>query len=129
MFPFVLTNSCGLKMHGSVLHLREEMDPHHLGGMVSRALNSSAAGAGDGGVGGRSPRRGVALSPAQLPAWLRDTVREGGSAVLLLFTSGFWGGCRACGASFQALFFFEDFICAACGVSCLGAAGPGGSGV
>ncbi|CAM9591708.1 unnamed protein product, partial [Ectocarpus fasciculatus] len=35
-FPFILTNSCGLKMHGAVLHVTEEIDSHNVGGMVSQ---------------------------------------------------------------------------------------------
>ncbi|CAN0261121.1 unnamed protein product, partial [Hapterophycus canaliculatus] len=42
-FPFVLTSSSGLKMHGAVLHITEEIDPQHVGGMVSQALNSSSS--------------------------------------------------------------------------------------
>lgn len=77
-FPFVLTNSCGLKMHGAVLHVTEEIDSHHIGGMVSQALNSSssAGGGGEGGIGGQRGRPSAPLTPAQLPAWLRDTVRH-----------------------------------------------------
>eukprot|EP00752_Nemacystus_decipiens_P011001 g9775.t1 len=92
-FPFVLTNSCGLKMHGAVLHVTEEIDSQHVGGMVSQALNSSSAAAaaaaaaagnrggdggggghGEGGVGGQRGRTGAPLTPAQLPGWLRDTM-------------------------------------------------------
>lgn len=91
LFHFVLTNSCGLKMHGAVLHVTEEIDPHHLGAKVSQALASSAASANRGRGGGgeekftgkNSPRdRGrTRLRPAQLPAWLRDTVRRVGGTV------------------------------------------------
>ena len=74
-FPFVLTNSNGLKMHGAVLHVAAEIDSHQVGGMVSRALSSGRDGssARDGAFGSHSPK--APLSPAQLPAWLRDTVR------------------------------------------------------
>ncbi|CAM9247735.1 unnamed protein product, partial [Ectocarpus sp. 8 AP-2014] len=34
-FPFILTNSCGLKMHGAVLHVTEEIDSHNVGGMMA----------------------------------------------------------------------------------------------
>ena len=87
-FAFVLTNSCGLKMHGAVLHVTEEMDPRHLGGMVSKALSTSS-GAEGAGVGGQQQqqqrsRTGKALTPAQLPTWLRDTVRDDWLPLLLL---------------------------------------------
>lgn len=88
MFHFVLTNSCGLKMHGAVLQVMEEVDPLSLGGKVSQALASAASSGvgggatrGGGGGGGYNARAGVALSPAQLPRWLRDTVRTLGAFV------------------------------------------------
>lgn len=77
-FPFVLTSSSGLKMHGAVLHITEEIDPQHVGGMVSQALNSSSSNSGGEGGGGGQQHRGrpcAPLTPAQLPIWLRDTVR------------------------------------------------------
>lgn len=93
-FPFVLTNSCGLKMHGAVLHITEEIDSQHVGGMVSRALNSSSAAAsggvgGEGGIGGQRGRASAPLTPAQLPIWLRDTVRSVEACSSLCFVL-FW---------------------------------------
>lgn len=89
-FPFVLTNNNGLKMHGAVLHVAEEIDSYQVGGMVSRALSNSRgymSGGREGAASGaHSPKAGVLLSPARLPTWLRDTVR----------VSSFmkdWGGC------------------------------------
>lgn len=86
-FPFVLTNNNGLKMHGAVLHVAEEIDSYQVGGMVSRALSNSrgyGSGGREGAVSGaHSPRAGVLLSPARLPTWLRDTVR--GSSFLAFF--------------------------------------------
>lgn len=95
-FPFVLTNSCGLKMHGAVLHVTEEIDSQHVGGMVSQALNSSSAAAaaagGEGGIGGQRGRTGAPLTPAQLPVWLRDTVRRGWKRALCFMAARvcFW---------------------------------------
>lgn len=78
-FPFVLTNSNGLKMHGVVLHVAEEIDSHKVGGMVSRALSNSRgymSGGREGAAAGpHSPKAGSLLSPARIPTWLRDTVR------------------------------------------------------
>jgi len=77
-------------MHGAVLHVTEEIDSQQVGGMASRALNNSSSaaaaaaggnggsgggGAEDGGIGGQRGRTSAPLTPAQLPAWLRDTVR------------------------------------------------------
>lgn len=84
MFHFVLTNSCGFKMHGAVLQVTEEIDTCQVGGMVSQALSAAAATAGraGSGVGPRGSsigrRRGLSsaasITPARLPPWLSDTV-------------------------------------------------------
>lgn len=88
MFHFVLTNSCGLKMHGAALQVTEELDPQHLGGMVSKAFSAATVAIGtssgsrsgirisssSGSSRGRGSSSRALLTPAQLPTWLRDTV-------------------------------------------------------
>lgn len=125
-FPFVLTNSCGLKMHGAVLHVVEEIDPHHLGGMVSQALNNGGAaseggrgGGGGGSRGGQQSRPDVPLTSAQLPAWLRDTVSGAACVVCACVCVCVGGVCVGGGVVFVGVCMCVSVVCVCVGEFCV----------